>query len=37
MLFKKSELDSLRVEAIKSPPVITEPVEVITMPLGLIR
>ena len=37
MLFKKSELDSLRVEAMKSPPVITEPEEVITMPLGLMR
>jgi hypothetical protein len=37
ILFKKSESDSLRVEAIKSPPVITEPVGVITMPLGLIR
>ena len=37
ILFKKSELGSLRVEAIKSPPVITEPVGVITMPLGLMR
>ena len=37
ILFKKSEFDSLRVEAIKSPPVITEPVGVITMPLGLMR
>jgi hypothetical protein len=34
---KKSESDSFKVEAMKSPPVITEPVEVITMPLGLMR
>jgi hypothetical protein len=37
MSFKKLEFDSLRVEAMKSPPVITEPEEVITMPLGLMR
>ena len=37
ILFKKSELGSLRVEAIKSPPVMTEPEGVITMPLGLMR